>query len=115
MRHPQQGRDGQVTTSLFDYTLARVYQKHDDIGGGSARHRVPGVLHMPRAVGQNELPGRRRKVAVRDIDRDALLPLSAQAVGEQSKIGSIQTLAFAYLLNMIKGVGEHGIGVEQQM
>src|SRR5215217_8967728 len=69
---------------------------------------------MPRTVGQDELPGRRRKVAVRDIDRDALLALSSQAVCEQSKIGSIQTLAPAHQLNMIKGVGEHGIGVEQK-
>ena len=69
---------------------------------------------MSWAIGQDEFPCRSSKVAVRDIDRDALLALSTQAVGEQSKIGSIQTLALAHLLNVIKRVGEHGVGVEEK-
>jgi hypothetical protein len=69
---------------------------------------------MPWTIGQDELPGRGCKVAVRDIDRDALLALCSQAISEQSKIGSVQTLALAHLLNMIKSVNENGIGVEEE-
>ena len=69
---------------------------------------------MPWAIGQDELPDRSGEVAVRDVDGDALLTLGPQAVGEQSKIGSIQTLALAYPLNMIKSVDQHGVGVEKE-
>ena len=92
VRHPQQGRNSQVPARLFDHTLARIDQQHDDIGGGGPGHGVAGVLHVPRAVGQDELPGRRGEVAVRDVDRDALLALSTQAVGEQRKIGRSRPL-----------------------
>ena len=69
---------------------------------------------MPGTIGQDELPGRGREVAVRDINRDALLALSTQAVREQRKIGSIQALTPTHLLNMIKSVNQNRVGVEEQ-
>ena len=47
------------------------------------------VSSMARAIGKDEFPCRRCEVAVRDIDRDALLALGTQTVGEQSKISSV--------------------------
>src|SRR5690625_3857925 len=44
------------------------------------------VLDMARRVGNNKLAPRRGEVAVGNIDRDALLTLSAEAVGEKRKV-----------------------------
>ena len=41
---------------------------------------------MSRRVGDDELAPRRGKVAIGDVDGDALLPLGAQAVGEEREI-----------------------------
>jgi hypothetical protein len=38
-------------------------------------------------VGQDELATRSGEVAVRDVDRDPLLALGPQAVGEQREVG----------------------------
>ena len=40
----------------------------------------------PGRVGDDEAPPRRREVAVGDVDRDALLALGAQAVGQQREV-----------------------------
>jgi hypothetical protein len=48
---------------------------------------------VPRGVGDDELPLRRREVPVGDVDRDALLPLGAQAVGEQREVDVVVALA----------------------
>ena len=37
-------------------------------------------------VGDDELPLRRGEVSIGDVDRDALLPLGLEAVGEQRKV-----------------------------
>ena len=52
-----------------------------------AGDRVAGVLHVAGAVGEHERALGRREVAVGDVDRDALLALGAQAVGEQREVG----------------------------
>ena len=114
VRHPEQRGDGQMPPGLLDDAVAGIDEQHDHVGGGGARHRVPGVLHVPGAVGQDELPCRGGEVAVRDVDRDALLALGAQTVGQQSKISMIKALAPADVLDMIESVGQHGVGVEQQ-
>ena len=56
----------------------------------------------------------RREVAVGDVDRDALLALGAQAVGEQRQVGVVEALAPADLLDRVEGVGQHRVRVEQQ-
>ena len=49
-------------------------------------HHVAGVLDVARGVGDDEFTRGRGEVAVGDIDRDALLALGAQAVGEQREV-----------------------------
>ena len=114
VRDPQQRGDRQVAAGLLDHALARVDQQHDHIGGRRTGDGVPGVLHVPRAVGQDELPGWGREVAVRHVDRDALFALGAQPVGEQRQVRPVQALALADLLDVVEGVAEHRVGVEQQ-
>ncbi len=41
---------------------------------------------MPRRIGDDELAFRRGEIAIRDINRDALLAFGAEAVGEVGEI-----------------------------
>ncbi len=84
--HAQQRGDAGVPTRLDQHALARV-DEHD----GERRGRGPGghvarVLLVAGRVRDDEFAARGGKVAVSDVDRDALLAFRAQAVGEQSEV-----------------------------
>src|SRR5262249_51271114 len=64
----------------------RVDEDNGQVGGRGARDHVAGVLLVARGVGDDELPPRGGEVAVRDVDRDALLALGPQPVGEQGEV-----------------------------
>ena len=74
---------------LLGQALAGVDEHQAEVGGRGAGDHVAGVLHVARGVGDDELAGRRREVAVGDVDRDALLALGAQAVGQQGQVGVV--------------------------
>ena len=72
---------------------------------------------MPGAVGEDEGAVGRGEVAVGDVDRDALLALGAQAVGEQRQVGVPSRPPAARPrpgLDGVELVGEHRLGVVQQ-
>ena len=75
-----------VAARLLDHALARVEQDHRDVRGRGAGDHVARVLHVPGRVGELEAAARRDERAVGDVDRDALLALGAQAVGEQREV-----------------------------
>jgi hypothetical protein len=66
--------------------MARIDQHDGKLRGGCAGGHVAGVLFVARRVGDDELAPRRGEIPVRHVDGDALLPLGAQAVGEQRKV-----------------------------
>ena len=66
-----------------------VDQDHGGVGGAGAGHHVAGVLLVARRVGDDELALRGREVAVGDVDRDALLALGLEAVGEQRQVDRV--------------------------
>ena len=74
---------------LLDDAVARVDEHEREVGSRRAGHHVPRVLDVAGRVGDDELAGRRREVAVRDVDRDALLALGAKAVGEQREVDAV--------------------------
>ena len=87
----------------------------------SARSAVDAPVTMlrvyctwPGRVGDDELAARRREVAVRDVDRDALLALGAQAVGEQREVRVVEAPVAARALDRLELVLEDLLGVEQQ-
>ena len=79
-------RQERVTPRLRLQSGARVHQQHRHVGRAGRRHHVARVLHVPRRVADDELPRRRREVAVGHVDRDALLALGQQAVGDQRQV-----------------------------
>ena len=65
-----------------------------EVGGGSAGRHVARVLHVARAVRDDELSVRRGRVPVRDVDGDALLALGAQPVRDEGEVDLAEAPAF---------------------
>ncbi len=82
----EQPRNPRVALGLDANAVARVDQQDGEVGGGRAGRHVARVLLVAGRVGQDELAPRRGEVAVRDVDRDSLLPLGFQPVGEQREV-----------------------------
>ena len=64
----------------------RVHEQDARVGGRGARDHVARVLLVAGAVGEDEAPAIREEGAVGDVDRDALLALGAQPVGQQRQV-----------------------------
>jgi hypothetical protein len=112
---PEQRRDERVPAGLLDHALAGVDQEHRDVGGRGARDHVARVALVPGRVGDDELPVRGLEVPVRDVDRDPLLALGPQAVGQERQVES--ALAVPALGRRPQGlelVVEDLLGVVQQ-
>jgi hypothetical protein len=68
---------------------------------------------VARRVGDDELAAGRREVAIGDVDRDSLLALGAQAVGEQREIDRSGRAVDLALLHGGELVFEDGLAVVQ--
>jgi hypothetical protein len=69
---------------------------------------------VPRGVGDDELPPRCREVAVGDIDRDALLPLGPEAVGEQGEVDLLVAALLAHPLDRRQLILEDCLAVVEE-
>ena len=98
---PEQRRDEGVTARLLHDAVAGVDEDHGEVGGRRARDHVAGVALVARRVGDDELAPGGLKVPVGDVDRDALLALGAQAVGQERQIEG--TASVASLRGQLKG------------
>ena len=114
MRDAQQARDVRVAARLLQQALARVDEHDREVGRRGARHHVPRVLLVARGVGDDELARRRGEVAVRDVDRDALLALGHQAVGQQREVDGALAASLAGALDGRELVLEDRFRVVQQ-
>ena len=112
--HPQQRRQRGVPAGLLDHALAGVDEHQREVGGRGAGDHVAGVLHVARGVGHDERAHRRGEVAVGDVDRDALLALGPQAVGEQREVGVVVAAVGAGALDGLELVLEDRLGVVEQ-
>ena len=75
-----------MPAGLLLQPVAHVHQQHCDVGSARRCHHVARVLGMPGRVADDELACGRREVAVSDVDRDALLALGQQPVGQQGQV-----------------------------
>jgi hypothetical protein len=110
----QQRRDERVPARLLHDAVARVDEDECEIGGAGPGDHVPRVLHVARRVRDDELALGGREVAVGDVDRDALLPLGPQAVGQQRQVRVVEALVTAGALHGLELVLEDLLRVEQQ-
>ena len=94
-----------------DDALARVDQDDREVGGRGAGDHVARVLLVARGVGDDELAPRGREVAVGDVDRDPLLALGAQAVGQQRQVQVAVAAPLRGLDDVLELVVEDRLGV----
>ena len=109
VRDPEQRGDERVALGLLDDAVARVHEHDREVRGRGARDHVARVLHVAGGVGEDERAARRREVAVGDVDRDALLALGAQAVGQARQVERAVAA-----VEVVELVGEDRLGVVQQ-
>jgi hypothetical protein len=83
---PKQRGDVRVPPGLGDDPAAGVDQHQRDVCGRRAGKHVAGVALVARGVGKDERSPRGREEPVGDVDRDALLALGTQAVGDRREI-----------------------------
>ena len=69
---------------------------------------------MTGSVRDDEPPLGRREVSVGDVDRDPLLALGAQPVGQQRQIEEVLAAALAGLLDVRQLIAQHLLGVVQE-
>ena len=114
VRDAEDRGDVRVAARLLDHALARVDEDDRDVRRRGARDHVARVLNVPRRVGELEAAARRDERAVGDVDRDPLLALGAQAVGEQREVDVAVAAALRRLLDVLELVGEDLLRVVEQ-
>jgi hypothetical protein len=113
VRDPQQGRDEQVPPGLLDDAVAGVDEHEREVGGRGSGHHVPRVANVAGGVGEDERPARGREMPIRHVDRDPLLALGPQTVGDQGQI-ELDALGSAGRGDLLEGVLEDLLGVVEQ-
>ena len=82
----EQRQDAGMTAGLGEDAATGIDQEHGEVAIRCARRHVARVLHMAGRIGDDELPPRRRKIAVGDVDGDLLLTLGLQSVDQERKV-----------------------------
>ena len=93
-----------MAARLLDDAVAGVDQHDGDVGGARAGDHVARVADVAGGVGDDERAPRGGEEAVGDVDRDALLALGAQAVGQPREVD----------LGVVDLVGHQRLGVVEQ-
>ena len=74
---------------LFDNAFARIYEDERKVGGRSTGNHVAGVLHVSWRICNDEFTLGCSKVAVGNINGDALLAFVFKAVCEEAEVDVI--------------------------
>src|SRR3569833_3786598 len=114
VRDAQERRDVRMAARLLDDAVARIDEDDGDVRGRGARDHVARVLHVARRICQLEAAARRDEPAVRDIDRDPLLALGAQAVGQLRKVDVVVAAPARRLLDVLHLVDEDLLRVVEE-
>ena len=85
-RHAQQRHDERVALGLCLDAEPRIDEDDREIRGRRAGRHVARVLHVARRVGNDEAALARRKIAIGDVDGDALLAFGAKAIRDERQV-----------------------------
>ena len=114
VRHAEQRDEQAVAAGLLDDAVTGVDEHDRQVGGRRSGDHVARVLDVARAVGDDELALGGREVAVGDVDRDALLPLGAEPVGEEGQVDVVVAAPPADGLDVFELVLEDRFRVVQE-
>jgi len=110
----QEIRDEGVPLGLLDHSFAGIDEDDGEVGGGGAGDHVASVLDVTGCVGDDEFAPGRGEVAVGDINRDALLALGFQAVGEEREVDHGVAASAGAFLHGEELVLENAFGVVKE-
>src|SRR4051812_44948320 len=85
MLDTKQANNVRVALRLKLNTSASVDQQDGEIRVRRSSRHIARVLLMARSISKNEFSLNGTEIPIRNIDGDALLPFSAQAIGEKSE------------------------------
>ena len=116
MAQAKQRTDIGMTTRLRQYALARIHEQHGGIGIRSASGHVARVLLMAWCIRDNESATRRGKIAIGDIDGDALFAFGFKTIHQQRQIhvGACRAVLAAIALERGELVRGNAGGVVKQ-
>ncbi len=86
VRDAEERGDVRVPPALLEHAEPRVDEHDRDRRRRRAGDHVARVLHVPGRVGDDELAALGREIPVRDVNRDALLALGREAVGDERQV-----------------------------
>src|SRR6056300_707829 len=90
-----------MATSLCKNTMARINKDYGELTVGSASSHIPGILFMARCVSDNKFALGCGKIAIGNINSNALFAFCLQAISQQCQIKTI-----------IRGTGFHAVRPE---
>ena len=85
----QEGGNEGVALGLFDHAFASIHEDEGKVGGRSTGNHIAGVLHVSWRICNDEFTLWRSKVAVGNINGDALLAFVFKAVCEEAEVDVI--------------------------
>ena len=106
--------DREVAAGLLEQAGAGVDEHDGEISRRCAGRHVARVLRVPGVVADDERPGRRREVAVGDVDRDALLALGPQTVGHEREVEALLPTSLRRRGDRVDLVVEQALGVVEE-
>jgi hypothetical protein len=108
-------RDERVAFGLGDDSMPGVDQNDGQVRRRRTRRHVSRVLLVSRRIRDDEMPLLRREISVGHIDRDLLLALRLEAVGQQREVdGGPSPETNRVCLKRAKMVLVHTLGVVEQ-
>ncbi|MCY1373335.1 hypothetical protein D9M69_606030 [compost metagenome] len=99
---------------MLDHPFAGIYQDNDEVRVRSTRHHIPGVLDVPRGIGNNKFTAFGLEIFVGYINGDALFAFGFQAVSQDSQVYGTVIIFTIGFLNGFQLVIQDGVGIVQQ-
>ena len=116
--HTHERADREVPVRLRTHSTRGIDHQHGDVAVGCGNRHVAGVLLMPRGVGDEDAAAVGEvHVTVGDVDRDALLALGLQTVGQQGVVDlphGDRRSATTGASGVLEGVERHGVGLGEE-
>jgi hypothetical protein len=85
---------------LGHYTVPRIDEQNGELCRACGGHHVAGVLLVPGRVGNDEFAKRSCKIAIRDVNGDALLALGNETVG-QERFCDVRSIAASWSARIV--------------
>ena len=95
-----------MPAGLLGDPITGIDEDDNQVGVGSSRDHIAGILCMPRSISDDKLALIGSKIAISHIDGDSLFAFGTEAIGQDSQINPIFVFIFGLLFEHLKLVGQ---------